>query len=604
MLAQCLKFSYVFLGGEQDQDLLESLASRSRKRDNSEMFSKGKLHCAYGTFLAAMVLLAGSLTLFHKSWNHPFVLDDVAKVEMNPDLRAPGLNLASFFQGYSQVDTHSRNDPSRPLTFFLYWLCWQLGDGSPVPFHILSGLLHGLCAFFVGLLTFRLGRERLNAKSRSFMAVSASLLFLTLPLNAGTAIYVYGLSDVLSALLALVIIFAAGEERPLTRTALSISAVLFILALGAKQSSVAIPALVFVVQPAQRRLALMLLGMATLYVLARFILFGRIGDLEAHEVYPLWQYLGSQGVLYFKYIRLALWPMGLCLDHAIFPRHFDLWQTLLGWVLIAFLSVISLWLTFHRTGEVWWLGLGWLVFFLGLVPTSSIFPTTDLFVERRAYLSTAGLALAAVGMLFYVHRRWPPLGWTLSMVIVTANGYLSWTRNDVFSKAENVWLEVLSLYPRDTRARLNLATTYLESRRWLEAKEILEQLVKEEPRNFQAWANLGTIYHSDLSPFQDAERAWSCYQRVLALEPTDLITLSNAGFLMVMTKRPDQAIALFSAALQISPKSPQYHFGLGRALELKADRAGAIREFERALYWDPHFKPAQAVLRQYASEPN
>lgn len=572
--------------------------------NNLDMFRKWEFPSVVSMVLAAAALVVASLVLFYDSRTYPFILDDISKIEMNPDLRAPRIGFSDFFQNYSELHAHSRNDPSRPLTFFFYWLCWQLGSGSPVPFHVLNGILHGLCAFFAGALAGRLSRRHLGGTSEPFVFATASLLFLTLPMNAATVIYTYGLSDVLSTLLALIIVYLASDDQTLGNRKLIGISILFIMALGAKQSSVVVPALLLIVQSRQTRALLMLFVLAALYVGSRLWQFGQIGDLEAHEVYSRWDYLSSQGMLYFKYLRLAVWPDGLSLDHAVFPRHFALWECVLAWTLIAFFTIASAWAVVRRNACAWMIGASWLIFLIGLLPTSSLFPTTDLFVERRAYLSMTGVVMAAATALFHLSQGRKTAVGIAALAIVGVNGYLSWARNEVFSRKENVWLEVLNLYPGDTRARLNLSTAYLEKRNWVQAKEILDQLVKEEPKNFQAWGNLGAIYHSDLSPVHNIEMAWHCYQKVLEQEPGHLNTLSNAGFLMLMKKDANEAIKLFSAAIKLSPKSPQYRYGLGRAFAMKGDTALALKEFEQALFWDPQFKPARDILRHLAGEKN
>ena len=553
--------------------------------------------------IGSALILILAMGLFYQSWSYPFILDDINKIQNNPDLRAPKFSLDLWLQSYAEVRDHARNDPSRPLTFFLYWLCWQVGGGATEPFHILNTLIHAVCAILFGLLAAGIAVNQLQRPYVYWAFFAASLLFLTLPINTGTVIYTYGLSDVLSALFALWILLIVSRPTALGVKLNLLTIFLFFLALTTKQSSVVIPAMILAVNHRQWRSALVLLGMASIYVLARWTFFGRIGDLEAHEVYPFWDYLGSQGVLYFKYIRLAIWPDHLTLDHAVFPRFYPTSLRIASWLVWLFLTLASGWVVLNnRMGMKRVIAAGWLIFVLALIPTSSIFATTDLFVERRAYLAVSGLILIFFTLAVWVEDKKPHWGKALVGLALIFATHQTWQRTEIFSKKENVWREVLKVYPGDTRARMNLSTAYLEKGQWQDAKEILDQLLQEEPRNFQAWSNLGTIYHSDRSPFHSPDLALRSYRNALEIEPDHVNSLSNAGFLFLMIKEPEEAISLFRRALELSPRSPQFHYGLGQANLMKGNRDEAVRSFEQALIFDPGFKKARESLQGLASK--
>ncbi len=561
------------------------------------MPQRSGLKPAYVWSLALIVILA-SVVLFYQSWHHPFILDDVNKIENNPDVRSPRLSIKTLFYNYNELHAHTRNDPSRPVTFLIYWICWQVGNGSTVPFHILNSFIHAICALLVGLLVAKLPAHHLRSGSLFVAAASSSLLFLSFPLNAGTVIYMYGLSDLLSAMFALLILNRVSSPQPLGGKELVGIASLFVLSLGAKQSSVVIPAMALICNPRQRQTIMVLFILVGLYLVSRFLQFGRLGDLEAHDVYRFGDYFTSQGVMIFKYLKLIFWPLGFCVDHAIFPRHYSPSIRLLAWISIAALTIASVWAYCRSQRLLRILALGWLLWLISLLPTSSFFPTADLFVERRAYLATVGVALSVGGLVTQLQRRLFSAGLILVSLVIIFNSVLSWARIEVFGRKEKVWEEVLSLYPGDHRASLNLSTAYLEDRRWSEAKQLLEQIVRENPKHFQAWVNLGAIHQSDLSPYQNLELASIYYQKVLDLEPNNLNALSNAGYLMLTINNPQKAQKLFAHALAISPKSPQYHVGAGRAALMMGERERARGHFNDALYWDPNFKAAQLGIRE------
>ena len=546
----------------------------------------------------ALVMVLASFALYHESLESPFVLDDTKKIESNPDLRSPEPTFSTFIRNYDEIKTRMANDPSRPLTFLLYWVGWQVGDGSPVPFHVINILVHALASLFAGLLCARLVARLSGAEASPFVALFAGVLFLVSPINGGTAIYAYGLSDILVSFFALWILsLVAKWEDPDWKKLLALGA-LYFLALASKQNAVVIPALAVIVSPRQYRSHVLLFAMALTYLVARYLYFGRIGDLEAYETHDVYDYVTIQGVMYLKYVWLTFVPFGLSIDHALFPREFPEYLRYLSWSVLTVVTLASTWALFKRRGGWQIASAGWLLFFVAMLPTNSFFPTTDLFVERRSYFSTAGLLLAVFGLVPWLSRSrvWMRGAIASGLVAATFYSYVSWSRIEVFTSEETLWKEVMKQYPEDSRSRLNLSVYYLKRDQFAEAKPILEKLISEADYNFDAWANLGTVYHSPKSRFRDLAMAEKCYEKALSYEPTATETLANFGYLMIERKNHEKAKVLFERALAVSPKSPHLNFGAATAASRRGDQAEARRYFEEALRWDPGFEPAQRGL--------
>ena len=149
--------------------------------------------------LAAILLIfAATFALYVNCWDNPFVLDDLTKIQQNPDLQVTSFNLSNFIFSYPETTTQLRNDPSRPLPYIVFWLCWQAKADSPYLFHVVSTTLHASLAALLALITAELMLQIFGFYSLTAGLITA-LLFLSSPLIAGTVVYAYGLSDVLSA---------------------------------------------------------------------------------------------------------------------------------------------------------------------------------------------------------------------------------------------------------------------------------------------------------------------------------------------------------------------------------------------------------------------
>ncbi len=546
---------------------------------------------------APIFLLVLGLGIFGASWSNPFILDDTAKIRDNPDVRANVFDWRTFFDAYSSTsakNTQYRNDPSRPLTYVLYWLMWRAGDGSPRPFHILSTVLHLCTSFLLGLLVLQLF-------ARPGPALAAAAVFLTLPINAGTVFYAFGLSDILFAFFSLAILNLALRRDGGSKLGCRILiALLFCLALAAKQTAIVIPALAIMVNRRDWRLHIQLFMVGGAYLAYRLFWFHSLGDLEAESVYASGAYFWSQGVMILKYIGLSIGPFGLCVDHAVVPGSYSDPTKILAWLLVIGVSVWSGYVWLRRSG---WesAAAGWFLFIIPLLPTSSIFPTTDLFVERRAYLSSAGLTIFLMTFLIHLGSRqrlleriWP----VVAVLVIGVFSGLSYRRGNVFSTEASIYQEAISLYPGDLRSLNNLASAYVAENKLELAKHEFENVIAQDPQHQEALNNLAVLYQMSETGFTDPKKSEELYLRVLSVNPDNLKSLLNMGFLQLSAGRLAAAKDFFNRAVKLNSRTVLAHFGLGKADQLGGNPAGAIGHFQAALKVDPQNSLVLEELRK------
>ncbi|MGE4132743.1 MAG: tetratricopeptide repeat protein [Bdellovibrionales bacterium] len=533
--------------------------------------------------LLLMILL--SCLLFSRTWGHPFYLDAVNKIELNPDLRDPHPTLALFFNVYpdGQKGTHFHNDPSRPLTYFFYWTCWQLGKGSPTWFHATNSVLHGATAGMLILF--------LSPWWGLSLSVLAGLLFLVLPLNAGTVMYAFGLSDILSAFLILSI-FVWSQTTKNSRAQIAGAVVLFMAALATKQSAIVVPALVFLLRKRDRQLFATLSFAGLGYLMARFMIYGRVGDLEAVEQFDRADYFLFQGSMIFKYIEKALLPIGLALDHAVKIQDVSILWQMLSWLVIAVVSGVAAWRWTKSSSDSLGWPVAWFLFLIPLLPVSSFMPTTDLFVERRAYLSSVGLIGLLVPLVKWGTR--PILQRVSVLVAVLVMGTLTWKRQEVYQSAIGVYGESAKLYPFDLRSKGNLATAHYKLGNIEEAQKEYEAILAINPKDLAALNNLASIYFSEK---KELDKAAVLYRRAIEVEPRDLNANFNYGLLLANQGKMDSARRQFQTTVQLNDRFVPGYINLAKLDILSKNWREALEYLVQVLALAPDQSEAIALKR-------
>ena len=563
------------------------------------------------TVLLAAGIIAAAVLLYFPAWENPFVLDDVAKIEANPDMRLP-FGFRHFFYPYSENSGEFRNDPSRPLTSMVFWLCWRAGSGSPLPFHVVNTLLHALAAVFLAWLT-ALSMRRLFRIEAPEAGLLAAFLFLSSPLMAGTVIYIYGLSDVLSTALCLGALLLLVRRQEPGAGAQVLASALFLLALGAKQSAIVLPALVvtwdlFVGGAGEVkrrvRLYLPLVLAACVYLGARWLAFGRLGDLEGGAaVHQAGFYASTQGAVMLTYLKLLVIPAGLTIDHLPAAWAFPLWLRLAAWTTVGALSIFALRAGLKRSSSPVQrlLGLGWLVFIITLLPTSSLLPTVDLMVERRAYFAGAGVFLILAGLLWHLGRRarvWRNALLVAAAAAVLSQGAMTWHRHAVYGSPETLWRESLTRNPMNRRALTNLGTYYSRVERWDDAVGAFEKILNHNPGDGPAYTKLAYIYAQPGYPKRDDQKALEYLDRGLALNPDNFLGLFNQAIILIRMERFAEAEESLRRAIALSPNYVAAHFMLGE-IALRMGRTDeAVAHFREVLRLNPGDAAATDRLRE------
>lgn len=131
-----------------------------------------------------------------------------------------------------------------------------------------------------------------------------------------------------------------------------------------------------------------------------------------------------------------------------------------------------------------------------------------------------------------------------------------------------------------------------DKKKYIEAVALFNELLANDPKDFQAWTELGTVYLIEQKP-TEAEKA---YANAIDIRPRFFLGLMNLGRLRIMEKNFEGAIEPLTAASNIQPTSADANYYLGEAyLQIKKG-SKAVGYLYQAIKLDPIGK-ADAHLR-------
>ncbi len=125
-----------------------------------------------------------------------------------------------------------------------------------------------------------------------------------------------------------------------------------------------------------------------------------------------------------------------------------------------------------------------------------------------------------------------------------------------------------------------------------EAVALFNDLLTTDPKDFQAWSELGTVYLLEQKP-ADAEKA---YANAIEIRPKFFLALMNLGRLRMMEKNYEGAIEPLIVAVEVHPTSADANYRLGEAYLQVKKGSKAVVYLNQALKLDPVGK-ADAHLR-------
>ncbi|BCB26929.1 hypothetical protein SKTS_18150 [Sulfurimicrobium lacus] len=144
------------------------------------------------------------------------------------------------------------------------------------------------------------------------------------------------------------------------------------------------------------------------------------------------------------------------------------------------------------------------------------------------------------------------------------------------AEAENLLVEVLSLYPDMAEAHGNLGVIFRYQGRLGESERHLRQALKSRPDYPEALNNLGAVL-LDTGHLAEAEK---CLRRAHALRPGYASAWNNLGNVLKAGNRIVKARHAYSEAIKIAPDYAEAHWNRALVYLLQGDFNNGWREYE------------------------
>ncbi len=275
-----------------------------------------------------------------------------------------------------------------------------------------------------------------------------------------------------------------------------------------------------------------------------------------------WTYLLGQSEVLTHYLRLALWPAGLCLSYKWpVPGGFlEVWP---NFVFITSLLIGSMYLAVKRPH----IGFVALSFFIVLGPTSSVIPIRDLAFEHRMYLPLASLVTFVVtGLIWLTTIRLPnripmPLLLGLFYAVAVVLAVVTFQRNTVYQSDLALWSDTVNKAPDNDEAWSSLGTSYASLKQYDSAREAFSRAVSLNPYDAKTRASLGGL----LLDAGDLASAESHLLRSLEMDPVNELATMNLGNLRLEQGRPQEAAQLLQQLLPDCEKPEEVRLSLSAA---------------------------------------
>lgn len=441
-----------------------------------------------GLVLFLLILVFG---VYFKVLYADFVYDDIGFIVNNKAIQSFSpfskfLTDPNIFTG-SDGNGDARN--WRPIASFVFAIEYNLLGAKPFGFHFISILLHLANTVLAYVLIRKITKN-------SFLAIFAVSLWALYPVLTEAVSWVSNQSSLIffTFFLLSALALLKYKERPDKKIFLVVSYIFFAFSLLTKETALGGIFVIWMVLlyyfnfKKHFKLFSPFLIIGAAYLFARYQILGSLGDHALRGSFL--ENLLLAPAVFFKYISLSVWPVNLLLDYSNYPllSGFSDFRVILG-ILFFIIFGLLIWLGLKKSLFSISFGIIWFIAFL--LPVLQIIPFQDIVGERFLYAPLLGFFLSAVSLFTYASNsvksklrfNFNAAGLVLLLIILVLFIILTFNRNTDWLNSENLWLSVLKIDARNSRALQNLSAYYLQKGEALKIIEFSKRLIEVDPEN-------------------------------------------------------------------------------------------------------------------------
>ena len=423
------------------------------------------------TPLAAATIVAIGVLAYSNTFRVPFIFDDAGSTVDNPTIRRVWPVWPALLPPHTGATVNGR-----PVLNLSLAVNYSVSALEPWSYHVVNITIHILAALvLLGVIRRTLTLPGMPAhltRASTALAILIALIWAVHPLQTESVTYMIQRAESLVSLFYLLTLYCSvrgvGSPRSVAWSAAAVVACT--LGMASKEVMVSAPLLALLYdrtflagsfRKAIRKRWGLYGGLAATWILLVALVIGsegRGGTAGFGLKISPWEYALTQCRAMPHYLRLSLWPTGLCLDYGDSVVQ-SLWSVLpqaIGVVALVALTFYALWR---------WPVVGFLdAFFLAvLAPTSSIVPViTQTVAEHRMYLPLAAVVTGVV-IGTYLLGRWfvrrkilslttaKIAGGSLAVLAVGVLAVVTFHRNADYGSDLSIWHDTVVKVPGNSR---------------------------------------------------------------------------------------------------------------------------------------------------------
>ncbi len=563
-----------------------------------------------------MLICLVAFLAYANSLGGDFVFDDNEQIVENQNLRSWD-NITRGFTTHvwafrEQGETTNVPAPLpyyRPLFTLMLTVEYQLFGLQPQWWHLVSLILHIICAVEIFYIILVLSRRKL-------VALIASLLFAVHPVHAESVSWISGMTDPLFGVFFLASFYfylkhrdghppaaPSGKEKASAssekRRYLVWSLLFFIVAAFAKETALSLVILIFgyeavisngkmsarLIEAAKR--ALPFVAAALVYLIPRYLVLGEMmwSNPQAPDR-PFSHTLFTLPFVICSYLLHLVWPVGLSVTYD--TRFITSAASPTFFLLAIILAVITGLLIYFRariSKQVWLALLMIIVPLLPVLKLGQVSQEQYLVFDHYLYISVAGLGyLAGLGLFRLSQSRTEKLSLAAAALLVVALAAGTHFENKAWANSYAVWSNAARVSPNYWAPQYNTALELIKLKQYDSARAMLERASALKPDEPTIYDALGRA-HLGMS---DLEAAEASIKRALEINPQMVESLNNLGTVYFEAKDYEKAEKYFTEALRVNPKATAVQYNLARCYSRLGRDNDAVREFEQFLKSSPN----------------